>query len=62
MNFTNQHKMYFNVFLLFVFTYLLAGKLIQGFKTQDFNYIRIGINALLIVFTVKNIIKYNVDK
>ncbi len=61
MNFTNKHKLYLNVFLLFVFVYMLASKVIQGFKTQDFSYMRIGINALLLVFTIKNIIKYNVE-
>ncbi len=62
MNFTNKHKLYFNVFLLFVFTYLLASKIMNGFKTQDFNYFRIGLNTLLIIFTVRNITKYNVEE
>lgn len=60
MNFTNKHKLYFNVILLFIFTYLLTSKIIYGIKTQDFNYIRIGLNALIIAFTIKNINKYNV--
>ena len=60
MNFSNKQKMWFNVALLFLFTYLLTSKLIQGFKTQDFNYIRIGINALAIFYTIKSINKYNV--
>ena len=61
MKFTNKHKLYFNVLLLFVFTYLLTSKVIQGFKTQDFNYLRIGINVLLIALTIKSIIKYNTE-
>lgn len=61
MNFTNKQKLYFNVLLLFLFTYFLASKIMQGFKTQDFNYIRIGLNVLIIAFTIKSIIKYNAE-
>ncbi len=59
MNFTNKHKLYLNVFLLFVFVYMLASKVIQGFKIQDFNYLRIGLLVFLIVSTILRIIKYN---
>ena len=61
MNFTNKQKMYFNVFLLFIFSYFLASKVIYGIKTQDFNYVRIGLNVIVIFFTIKNINKYNTE-
>lgn len=61
MNFTNKQKLYFNVFLLFVFTYFLSSKLINGYKTQDFNYLRIIVNIAAIFFTIKSINKYNID-
>ena len=61
MNLTNKQKMYFNVFLLFLFSYFLASKVIHGIKTQDFNYFRIGINIVVIFFTIKNINKYNIE-
>lgn len=60
MNFTNQQKLYFNVFLLFIFAYLLASKLFKGFRTQDFDYLRIVLNVVIIAFTIKNINKYNI--
>lgn len=59
MNFTNNQKLYFNVALLFVFTYLLTSKLLHGYKTNDFNYIRIGINVLVIGLTIRNILVLN---
>lgn len=59
MNFSNNQKLYFNVALLFLFTYLLASKLITGFKTNDFNYIRIGIIVLLIGMTIRSIVALN---
>jgi hypothetical protein len=59
MNFSNNQKLYFNVALLFIFTYLLASKVISGFKTNDFNYLRIGINVLLIGLTIRSIIALN---
>ena len=59
MNFTNKHKLYFNVILLFIFSYLLTAKIIEGIKTQEFNYLRIGINALFVILTIKSITKYN---
>ena len=61
MNFTNKQKLYFNVLLLFVFTYFLTSKIMYGFKTQDFNYLRIALNVIIIAFTIKNIIKYNTE-
>ena len=61
MNFTNKQKLYFNVTLLFIFTYLLTSKIMRGFKTQDFDYFRIGLNVLIIAFTIKSIIKYNTE-
>ncbi len=62
MNFTNKQKLYFNVILLFIFTYLLTSKIMKGFKTQDYDYIRIGLNAVIIAFTIKSIIKYNTEE
>jgi hypothetical protein len=58
MNFTIKHKLYFNVFLFFIFIFRFAQKIIHGYKTQDFNYLRIVFNAIIIVFLILNIIKY----
>ena len=59
MNFSKNQKLYFNVLLLFVFTYLLTNKIIKGFTTNDFNYLRIGLNVLVIGLTVRNVVVLN---
>jgi hypothetical protein len=58
MNFTNKNKLYFSVFILLIFTYRLIDKIISGFKTQDFNYLRILLNIIIIVALIFNINKY----
>ncbi len=59
MNFSNNQKLYFNVLLLFILTFFLASKLISGFKTNDFNFLRIGLNILAIVLTIRSVIVLN---
>ncbi len=59
MTFTNKHKLYLNVVLLFVFAYMLTSHVLVGFKTQDFNYLRIGLLVFIIISTILRIIKYN---
>ena len=62
MKITNKHKLYFNVLLLFIFAYLLTSKILTGIKTNEFNYLRIIINAVVIFFTIQNINRYNVEE
>jgi hypothetical protein len=61
MNITNKHKLYLNVILLFLFAYMLTTHIIEGFKTQNFNYIRIALLVFLNISTILRIIKYNKD-
>ena len=58
MNFTIKQKLYFNVFLLLIFMFRFAQKIILGYKIQDFHYFRILFNAIIIVVLILNIIKY----
>ena len=58
MNFSNQQKLYFNVILLFLFTFFLASKIISGFKSNNFDYFRIVIGFILLIFCVLSVIKY----
>lgn len=62
MTFTNKHKLYLNVILLFIFTFLLTRKVMNGFRTQEFDYIRIAINIIVVGLTIKNVIKYNKEE
>lgn len=59
MTFTNKHKLYLNVVLLFVFAYMLTTNILIGSKTQDFNYLKIGLLVFVIISSILRIIKYN---
>lgn len=58
MNFTNKHKLYFNVVLLLIFIFRFVQKIFLGYKLLDFNYFRIVFNAIIIIALIVNIIKY----
>jgi hypothetical protein len=58
MNFTNKHKLYFNVVLLLIFIFRFVQKIFLGYKLLDFNYFRIVFNAIIIIALMVNIIKY----
>ena len=58
MNFTNKHKLYFNVVLLLIFIFRFVQKILLGYKSLDFNYFRIVFNAIIIIALIVNIIKY----
>lgn len=59
MKFTAKQLLYFYVVLLFLFTFLLVSRVITAFKTNEFDYFRLGLNAAMVVLSVINIIKYN---
>lgn len=49
--------MYIYVIVLFVLTYLLAARVILGIKTQEFDYLKIAINFILLIYVLIKIIK-----
>lgn len=57
MKFTNQTKIYLNVALLFLLTFLFAYRLITSIKTNDYNYLRLAINLAVIALTIYQIVK-----
>ncbi|MES2748389.1 MAG: hypothetical protein V4648_08410 [Bacteroidota bacterium] len=58
MKITNTTKVYIYTGLLFVFTFLLASKLIKAYNTNEFDYLKIGINSVAVISLVYLIIKY----
>ena len=54
----NTTKVYIYTGLLFVFTFLLASKLIKAYNTNNFDYLKIGINGVAVIALVYLIIKY----
>lgn len=58
MKITNTTKVYLYTALLFVFTFLLTSKLMKAYKTNEYDYLKIGINVVVEIVLVYLIIKY----
>lgn len=48
---------YIYVAVLFILTYLLASRLIKGIKTQEFDFLKIGVNALLLIYAIVQVVR-----
>lgn len=57
MKLNNTTLIYVYAVVLFALTYLLASRLITGFKTNEFDYLKIGVNVALLVYIVIKVIK-----
>ncbi len=55
---SNKQKMYIYVFLLFVLTFALTSDLITSFKNNEFNYFKIIIKAILIIYSTFQIVHF----
>lgn len=49
--------LYIYIAVLFVLTYLLASRLIKGIKTQDFNFFKIGVNIVLLIYVIVQVVR-----
>ena len=58
MKISNTTKVYIYTGLLFVFTFLLTKNLMKAFRTNEYDYLKIGINAIVEILLVYLIIKY----
>jgi hypothetical protein len=57
MKINNKMLLYIYVAFLFVLTYLLASRVIKGLKTQDFDFFKIGVNSVLLIYLVIQVIR-----
>jgi len=57
MKLDNKTILYIYVGVLFILTYLFASRLITSFKTQDFDYLRLSINLVLLVYMIIKVVK-----
>jgi hypothetical protein len=57
MKLNNTTLIYVYAVVLFVLTYLLAARLITSFKTNEFDYLRIGVNVVLLIYIVIKVVK-----
>lgn len=57
MKINNKTLVYIYVVVLFILTYLLASRVIAGFKTQQFDYLRLSVNLVLLIYIMIKVIK-----
>ncbi|MEO0038754.1 MAG: hypothetical protein RIQ59_1965 [Bacteroidota bacterium] len=57
MKINNKMIFYIYVAVLFILTYLLASRLIKGIKTQEFDFLKIGVNALLLIYVIVQVVR-----
>jgi hypothetical protein len=57
MKLNNTTLIYIYAVVLFVLTYLLAARLITSFKTNEFDYLRIGLNVVLLIYLIIKVVK-----
>jgi len=57
MKINNKMLLYIYVAFLFVLTYLLASRVIKGLKTLDFDFFKIGVNSVLLIYLVIQVIR-----
>lgn len=57
MKLDNKTILYIYVGVLFILTYLFASRLITSFKAQDFDYLRLSINLVLLVYMIIKVVK-----
>jgi hypothetical protein len=57
MKINNKMVFYIYVAVLFILTYLLASRLIKGSKTQEFDFLKIGVNALLLIYVIVQVVR-----
>lgn len=57
MKLDNKTIVYIYVAVLFVLTYLFANRLISGLKTREFDYLRLSINFVLLVYIIIKVVK-----
>jgi hypothetical protein len=50
-------RLYIYVALLFVLTFLLTSRVIKGIKTHEFDYIKVAINSIVLVYLVLQVVK-----
>lgn len=50
MKINNKALLYIYIVFLFVLAYLLASRLFIGIKTQEFDYLKIAVNSVILIY------------
>jgi len=57
MKINNKMLLYIYIAFLFILTYLLASRVIKDFKTQEFDFFKLGVNVALLVYIIIQVIR-----
>jgi hypothetical protein len=57
MKINNKTLLYIYVVFLFVLTFLLASRVFKSIKTQEFDYLKIAINSVILVYVAFQVIR-----
>jgi len=49
--------LYIYVVFLFVLAYLLASRVFKGIKTQEFDYLKIAINSVILIYVAFQVVR-----
>lgn len=50
-------KLYLYVAFLFLLTFLLASRIFSGFKTHEFDYLKLVFNVLILAYVIFQVIR-----
>ncbi len=57
MKINNKALLYIYVVFLFVLAYLLASRVFKGIKTQEFDYLKIAVNSVILIYVAFQVIR-----
>lgn len=57
MKLNSKTILYIYIVVLFILTFLFTSRLITSFKTQEFDYLRLSINFVLLLYIIFKIVK-----
>ncbi len=57
MKINNKALLYIYVVFLFVLAYLLASRVFKGVKTQEFDYLKIAVNSVILIYVAFQVVR-----
>lgn len=57
MKLTNKTIIYIYVAALFILTFLFTRNLMKGFRKQEFDYLKLAVNLVLLVYIIVKVVK-----
>ena len=57
MKLNNKTIIYIYIAVLFILTFLFTRNLMKGFKSQEFDYLKLSVNLVLLVYIIVKVVK-----